>query len=145
MKGSLNTMDYLEPYGFINKIKSHFRKHNTANIQTQYDVYNVRAFDLHIDFTDTGKAYFKYDGVAYETFSIYEVLNYLNKKGDTQVRMVFEGKDKENRFREYCHIIEKIYTNIHFFGGYSEYDFKEVYAFKQNYAYGIIDWYENFK
>jgi hypothetical protein len=107
MKGSLNTMDYLEPHGFINKIKSHFRKHKTASIQTQYDVYNVRAFDLHIDFTDTGKAYFKYCGVAYETFSIYEVLNYLNKKGDTQVRMVFEGKDKENRFREYCNIIVK--------------------------------------
>lgn len=135
-------MNYLKPYGFLNNLKCHFRKRHTADIRTQYEIYSIRTFDFHIDFTKTDRAYFKYDGISYETFSVYEVLNYLNKKGDTQVRIVFEGKNKVARFCSYCAIIERIYPKIHFFGGYRAYDLKELYSFKNSYITSKIDWYE---
>ena len=136
-------MNYLKPCGFLNNLKCYFRKHHTADIRTQYEIYSIRTFDFHIDFTNTDRAYFKYDGISYETFSVYEVLNYLNKKGDTQVRIVFEGKNKDARFCSYCAIIEKIYPNIYFFGGYRAHDLKELYSFKKNYITTKIDWYES--
>ena len=149
MKGSFNKMTYLRPCGFMNRIRCFFKKHHTADIYVQYEIYNIRTFDLHIDFTRTNRSQFKYDGIPYETFSVYEVLNFLEKKGDTQVRLVFEsGKhetDKEKKFCEYCNVLEKIYKNIHFFGGYRECDSRQLYAFKNPYILSKIDWCYNLK
>ena len=86
------------------------------------------------------KAYFKYEGVAYETFSVYSILNYLNKKKGVQVRLVLEGEGKEERFCNYCSILEKIYTNINFFGGYVENTKRQIYAFKHTLLFPKIDW-----
>lgn len=147
MKGSLNTMTYLKPYGFFSKIKLFFKNHHTADIQVQYEIYNVRTFDFHIDFTKSGRAFFRYDGIPYETFSVYNQLNYLNKKGDTQVRIVLEGEGewKERKFCEYCTILEKIYKDIRFFGGYREHDKRQLFAFKNHFILSKIDWCNNLK
>ena len=140
MTGSLNSMTYLNPKGFINKIKALFKTRHTANIAVQYEIYGVRTFDFHIDFSKSGKAYFKYEGVAYETFSVYSILNYLNKKKGVQVRLVLEGEGKEERFCKYCSVLEKIYTNINFFGGYVENTKRQIYAFKHTLLFPKIDW-----
>ena len=143
IKGSLNSMNYLKPCGFINRIKHFFKKHHYADITVQYDVYNIRAFDLHIDFDKNGKAFFKYDNIAYETDSVYNVFNYLEKKKkDVYVNIIFEGKgeSKEKRFNNFCYNIERIYSNINFFGGYSEKSSKVVYLFKKNYIAKKIYW-----
>ena len=146
MKGSLNSTNYLTPFGLLNKIKAHFKKRHTASIEEQYEIYGVRAFDLHIDFTKRNKAVYKYDGIQYETFSIYSCLNFLNKKGDAKVRIVLEDEtfnaEKEIRFNEYCSIIEKIYKDIEFFGGYREEDRKTLYKFKHIYVPIKIKWYD---
>jgi len=146
MKGSLNSTNYLVPFGFLNKIKAFFKKRHTASIEEQYEIYGVRAFDFHIDFTKNNRAIFKYDGIPYDTFSIYSCLNYLNKKGNAKVRMVLEDDsfkaEKEARFNEYCSVIEKIYKDIEFFGGYREEDRKTLYKFKHIYVPIKIKWYD---
>ena len=141
MKGSLNTMNYLKPYGFINRLKAIFKKRHTADIKTQYEIYRIRTFDFHIDFTKNEKAYFKYDGIPYETFSVYEHLNYLNRKGNTQVRLVFEGTN-DKKFHEYCSLVEKLYKDIRFFGGYREKDLKIIYKFDNAPIISDITWYK---
>lgn len=149
MKGSLNSTNYLKPYGFFNKIKLFFKNHHTADIQVQYNIYGIRVFDLHIDFTYTGRAFYRYDGVTYETFSIYDVLNFLEKKGDTIVCITLEDKfkshKKEVRFKEYCKVIEKLYPNIKFFGGNRAHDMKSLYKFKNFFNSKKIDWYSKLK
>lgn len=149
MIGSLHTMNFLKPYGFLNKLKLFFKNRNSASLEVQYGLYNVRAFDFHIDFTKTNKAIFKYDGMPYETFSIYNYLNYLNAKKDTVVQISLEdmslSSEKEARFKEYCSIIENIYKNITFIGGFRVNDKKKLYEFKRFYPNSKIVWCKNFK
>ena len=149
MKGSLNSTNYLMPFGRINRIKAFFKKRHTANIEDQYNIYGIRVFDFHIDFTGNNRAIYRYDGIPYETFSIYTHLNFLNKKGDTKVRIVLEDDSnkeiKESRFINYCVILEKIYKDIEFFGGYREKDGKILYKFKHLYIPNKVYWYDKLK
>jgi hypothetical protein len=138
MIGSLKSMSFLgkhktwkNPFSWFNK------KVQIVNIKEQYEKYNVRAFDMHLTFVGKSKkAVFIYDGISYETFSIYEYLNYLNNVGNAYVRIVLEADkdsiDLETRFYEYCSIIESIYQKIKFFGGYRESDSKLIYKFEND-------------
>ncbi len=135
MVGSLNSMSFLKPYGGINNFFNRFKKVQVKNIEQQYENYDVRAFDFHIAFVSNyKKAIFRYGCVDYDTFSVYEYLNYLNKKGDTYVRFVLEesshNEKAEKRFCEYCEIIKTIYKGVKFFGGYRECDKKQLFNFK---------------
>jgi hypothetical protein len=142
IKGSLHTMNYLTPNGMFNKFKAFFRRRHTADIYTQYGIYNVRAFDLHVAFTSSGKAYFAYSGISYESPSIFKILNFLEKNGNIYIRIVLEGegvKDEEY-FYNYCSVLEHIYKNIYFFGGYREKDAKIIYLFKHSAITPKIYW-----
>lgn len=149
MIGSLHTMSYLKPHSLFNRIIVWLKRTQTHNIQEQYEKYNVRAFDLHLYFVgNKGRAIFKYNGVEYETFSVYEILNYLNSKKNVYIRIVLEDNgeilspEKRNslevRFAEYCNIINSIYSNLKFFGGYREYDRKQIFEFKNGRPKGLI-------
>lgn len=138
MIGSLKSMSFL---GANKTWKNPFlwrsKKTQIVDIKEQYEKYNVRAFDMHLTFVGKSKkAIFAYDGIIYETFSIYEYLNYLNNVGNAYVRVVLDADKKsielETRFYEYCSIIESIYQKIKFFGGYRESDFKLIYKFKND-------------
>jgi hypothetical protein len=135
MIGSLKSMSFLEAFSKWEKLFACLKKTQTTSIEEQYEKHNVRAFDFHITFVNSYKrAVLKYGNINYNTFSMYEYFNFLNKKKDTYVRIVLEEKypnDKlENRFCEYCKIIETIYKDIKFFGGYREFDKKQLYKFK---------------
>ena len=143
MIGSLHTMSYLEPHSAFGRFIARFKRTQKVNILEQYEKYNVRAFDLHLYFVgNKGRAIFKYGGIEYQTFSVYEILNYLNSKENVYVRIVLEDNGEiiaeenrqllEKRFAEYCKIIDSIYPNMKFFGGYREYDFKQIYQFKDD-------------
>lgn len=138
MIGSLKSMSFLDIHKTWKKPFSWLKcKTQTVNIKEQYEKYNVRAFDMHFTFIgENKKAVFAYDGVRYETYSIYEYLNYLDSVGNTYARVVLEAnKDSielETRFYEYCSIIESIYQRINFFGGYRESDSKLIYRFKND-------------
>jgi hypothetical protein len=144
IKGSLNTMNYLEPNGAFNKFKAFFKRRHTADIYTQYGIYNVRAFDLHIAFTHSGRAYFKYDNVSYDSPAIFKILNFLEKSDGVYVRLVLEGDGVKNEeyFYNYCCVVEHIYNNIHFFGGYRERDAKILYMFKHSGITPKVYWHD---
>ena len=148
MKGSLSTMNYLEPKGFFNKLLAFFKSRHTASLETQYNIYGARAFEFRIDFDKNGKAFFKYGGIEYLTDSIYSYLNYLDGKGNVMVKILLEDDsknvEKEKKFNEYCSAIEKIYQNIAFTGGYRTYDLKLIYRFKYVIYSESIDWIEKF-
>lgn len=143
MIGSLHTMSYLEPHDSFNKVFVWLKKTQKVNIKEQYEKYNVRAFDLHLYFIkENGRAIFKCGAIALETFSVYEILSYLNLMKNTYVRIVLEDKGDnlsdskrkilESRFIEYCKMISVIYPNIKFFGGYRETDSKLLYNFEND-------------
>lgn len=148
MKGSLSTMNYLEPKGFFNKLLAFFKSRHTASLETQYNIYRVRAFEFRIDFDKCGKAFFKYGGVEYLTDSIYSYLNYLDSKGNVMVKVLLEDDsrniEKEKKFNEYCSAIENIYQNIAFTGGYRTCDLKLIYRFKYVFYSEGIEWKEKF-
>jgi hypothetical protein len=144
MIGSLNSMSFLgSKKNWKNPFSWFKKKAQIVDIKEQYEKYNVRAFDMHLSFVGNNKkAVFTYDGVSHETFSVYEYLNYLNNRENTYVRVVLEADENsvalETRFHEYCSIIESIYPNIIFFGGYRESDSKLIYHFKNDAPDNII-------
>ena len=149
MIGSLNTMSYLEPHKWWKKPLVRLKRSQRVTVQEQYEKYNVRAFDLHIYFKENnGRAIFKYGRIEYQTFSVYEVLNYLNRQENVYVRIVLEDTnpnkpksvlaEKESRFYDYCCKIERLYYNIKFFGGYREFDSKKIYHFKNDCPENVV-------
>jgi len=149
MIGSLNTMSYLKPRNTFGKMFAWLKRTQKVDIKEQYEKYNVRAFDFHFYFVGkTKKAVFKYNGIEYETFSVYEILNYLNNNGNTYARIVLEDNGEkitsenrvslETRFIEYCQMISLIYPDVKFFGGYRKFDLKQLYMFDYNEPEGLI-------
>ena len=144
MVGSLKSMSFLGSKKSWNNPFSWFRrKTQVVSIKEQYEKYNVRAFDMHLSFSNKNKkAVFSYDGVDYKTFSVYEFLNYLDNMENAYVRVVLEADEKsiesEKLFCEYCSTIELIYQNISFFGGYRESDSKSIYRFKNDCPKDVI-------
>ena len=144
MIGSLNSMTFLKPFSIWKKPFAWLNRCQVAGIEAQYELYNVRAFDLHIYFVgEKERAIFKHGNVEYYTFSIFEILNYLDKKGDVYVRLVLEedcddkSQSIERRFKSYCKNVETIYKNTKFFGGYRECDSFVLYNFKEQRPEGL--------
>ena len=136
--GSHNSMGYLHPYSIVKRIL--FRRYRTqaCDIETQYSTYGVRVFDISIGVDKSNHAVFQYHNTQYKTFSIYEIMKYLNEKGDCYVRLILddtthsttdERKRIEAKFQQQCKIYEEIYTNIKFFGGLRRSDWTRVYTF----------------
>ena len=149
MIGSLNTMSYLEPHQWYKKPLVWLKRAQRISIQEQYEKYNVRAFDIHIYFVSKNdRTVFKYGSIEYQTFSVYEVLNYLNSQCDCYVRIVLEETllsdsveelcRRENKFYDYCSKIESLYPDIKFFGGYRAYDYRKIYRFKHECPDNVI-------
>jgi hypothetical protein len=74
-----------------------------------------------------------------------KMLNISDGDGDGDTTGKKEGvtkmSTKEKRFSNFCHNIEQIYSNINFFGGYSEKDAKILYIFKKSHISKKIYWY----
>jgi hypothetical protein len=84
---------------------------------------------------------------------LYEILSYFDKKGDVTIRISFESSFSEiindseysrieEKFINTCKIIETIYPNIKYFGGYRTCDGKLLYNFwyeRHNGIPNIID------
>jgi hypothetical protein len=149
MIGSINSMSYLEPHKWWKWPLVWFRRTQKVSVQEQYERYNVRAFDLHVYFNKShDRTIFKYGNIEYETFSVYETLNYFNNQGDCYARIVLEetslkGKrdeinDRERKFYDYCSKIELIYPDIKFFGGYRECDYRKIYRFRNDFPDNVM-------
>jgi hypothetical protein len=151
--GSNNSLTYLRPSSWWSKIFRLFNKCQTANFKEQYDYCGVRLFDLKLYADEHCHMVGKNGFVKYPIFSLYEILSYLDKKGDVTIRITFEATEWdanadieyeriEKKFIHICNILETIYPKIKYFGGRRAYDNKKLYSFKYEERYGapnIID------
>lgn len=138
--GSNNSLTYLKPknkWWFENIF--HLGRCQEVDYEIQYMLHGVRLFDFKL-FVDCNSHIIVKNGTyEYSMFSFYEILDYLNKKGDTIVLITLDSpywyytrnmiKTVEDKFKETCRIIESIYENIGFCGGYGYYDYKPLYKF----------------
>lgn len=147
--GTLQSMSYLNPKkGFWNYF-ARKRQSQTVSLEEQYHKYGVRVFDLHIYFTGKNLHYcvFKYGNEIYDGFSVFEALSFLSRCRDkVYVKMVLEdtskrGKENEElakRFDEYCSIIELIFPDVNFYGGYRECDGEKIHTFNKECPTDVI-------
>jgi hypothetical protein len=139
--GSHNSMSYLEPRDWHGKLLRFAAKCQRKTIKEQYFEYGVRCFDFRIFFDDNGRCFFKHGIVWFDTFSMFEHLEFLNKQGDCWLRVLLEETKSdskkhnidfiEGKFINMCRLIEEIYPNIRVFGGERKWDWKKIYEFKE--------------
>ena len=151
--GSNNSLTYLRPSSWWSRVFKWFGECQSSTYIQQYEYCGVRLFDLRLYADEHCHIIVRNRNFRYSIFSLYEILSYFNKKGDVTVRISFEAtlfdliNDSEysrieEKFVQICKIIESIYPNINYFGGYRSYDNKVLYKFRheaENGAPNIID------
>ena len=146
--GSSNSLTYLRPSSWWSKVFRLFNKCQSATFKEQYDYCGVRLFDLRLYADKHCHIIARNGNTKYSIFSLYEILNYFDRKGDVAVKITFEStfndvvSDSEYRrikekFVQVCKIIETIYPNINYFGGYRSHDHKVLYNFKYEMDNGV--------
>lgn len=121
-----------------------------CDIETQYEKYHVRCFDLRIRFTDKGNWCISHGYADYKINidDFYNQMAWLNAKGDSYVRILHEVRRKNqystasiSLFRDFCFKLENDYTNIRFWCGRNLYNWEYDYQFcnteptcEENYA-----------
>ena len=118
---------YLYPFRFVARCQS-------KTIQEQYEDYGIRMFDLRISFTKDFHLEFRHGLIAYKG-SVKNILKYLNSKGDTYVRLIYEKGEYDLLFTHLCKRLEEKYPNIKLFGGIKKKGWKTLYTFKNNPSY----------
>ena len=137
--GSNNSLTYLKPNNDWFENIFNLGKCQEVDYETQYLFYGVRLFDFKL-FVDHNNHIIVKNGIyEYPMFSFYEILDFLNKKGDAIVLITLDTpywhyskhmvKLVEDRFKEICRIIESIYEYVWFCGGYGQYNGKKLYKF----------------
>jgi len=121
---------YLRPFAFMARCQ---RK----NVAKQEGL-GVRLFDIRLRFDKLKNPIICHGLIEYKHHVdfVWEWIHILNVKGN-YMRIVLETKKpdafQEECFREFCQAIEKIYTNIKFFGGNNRTDwdcYNPIYKFK---------------
>lgn len=140
--GSNNTLTYLEPCNCWLKVFKFLGRKQSRDYRDQYIYGGCRYFDLKLAVTKSNRMTVRNRCFIYNVFSIYEVMDYLNKMGDTIVHISLEitasewiedtANAKETKFKEYCKILETIYENIRFCGGNRTFDGENLYQFKNS-------------
>lgn len=137
--GSNNSLTYLEPCCFWLKPFKYFGRCQEREYDIQYDYCGVRLFDFRLYADRNNHIIIKNGNYEYPSVSFYEILDFLNKKGDVIVLLTIDDlytyesaariKAIDNKFIEICNIIEVIYKNIGFCGGYRQGDRTKLYHF----------------
>ena len=130
-KGTHNSLTYsklknwwIYPFNWIAKCQS-------KTIQEQYEIYNVKDFDIRIRFNKNGLPYACH-GIAHYKVNLEEVFKYLNSKGDCTVRLILEKTKAKNDNQESCFIsyvmyLQNKYSSIVFWQFTRKYDWKQLY------------------
>lgn len=135
---SHNSWSYVSPKKWWMKLLKHTARCQAVDIQTQYEKYNVRCFDLRIRFNSTNELQVVHGCIIYN-ITINELisdLNYLNSKKDVRIMVILDiRKESEytinqtNNFRKFCRFVQSIYQNIRFWCGENLYNHKCEYLF----------------
>lgn len=135
--GTHNSMTYLPLKKWYMYVYNFVAKCQSKTIEEQYEKYGIRAFDLRISFDNKGIPEFRHGLVRYKG-SVEKVLKYLNSKGDTKVRIVYEDpadkgilKDTNTElFKRACLLYILKYKKIKFYAGFRKSDRLQIINFK---------------
>lgn len=160
--GSNNTMTYLSPSNWWAKIFRFIGKCQNLNYEDQYKYQGVRLFDIRLYVSPRNKHIVARNGkILYDLFSLFNVFSFFNKMGDVTVRVSLDITMEERmcnndydaiktKFISTCNMLETVYPDIMYIGGYKTYDKSRLYTFKYEKEHGeplIIDecnrkWYD---
>ena len=140
--GTHQSMSYLEPISKWDRLFHFFSQAQEVDIETQYKQFGVRVFDIRLYVDKNMRICFKHGSILLKTFSVYDILGFLNKMGDCYAKITLELDDEDfanpliiekyRRFEEYCRVIEEIYPYITFFGGVTNLTGQILYRFAKN-------------
>lgn len=138
--GSTSSLTYQQPKSWWKRLIWRLTRHQEVDYEIQYKFYGVRLFELKLYVDKKNKLVIKNDGMTYKIFSLYQILDFFDKMGDVSVLVtlnesfddyVYDGDIHtiEKKFIENCKAFETIYENIMFYGGYREFDKKQLFKF----------------
>lgn len=140
--GSSNALTYLRPIKWWHRVFRWKHKHQEYTYDEQYYFGCVRFFDIRLGVSKTNKMIVKNGKCIFNTFSLYEVFDFLNKRGDATVMLTLDVsldevvsssyRELEKRFIDFCNASQMIYTNVVFCGGIRSVDEKVLYRFRGN-------------
>ena len=137
--GSHNSWSYLKGKKWWMNLFHFMAQCQDYDIQTQYEKYGVRCFDLRVKYDKDGKTLFAHGKYVYDYTpkQMAKDLQYINSKKDCYVRVLHEARTKKEytannveRFRNFCSAIEKELPDIKFWCGNNLYNYKNDYSFK---------------
>ena len=137
--GSNNSLTYLEPCCLWLKPLKYLGRCQSKGYDFQYLYWGVRVFDFRLYIDNNNHIIVKNGIYKYNVVSFYEILDFFNKRGDTTLIITLDTlnsneseariKAIERKFAETCKIIETIYENINFCGGYRRDNKEKLYSF----------------
>lgn len=138
--GSTNSLTYSRPSSWWHNMLWWRTRHQEVDYELQYRFYGVRLFEFKLYVNKNKRIVVRSENAIYSIFSFYEILDFFNKMGDVTLLITLnETLDEymldynhaiEKKFIESCRIMETIYKDIMFCGGYREYDEKQLYEFE---------------
>lgn len=137
--GSNNALTYLRPSSLLSRLFGWLGRCQEAPYDEQYTMHGSRFFDLRLFVNSKNHMVARNGSYTYDLFSLYEILDYFNKRCDVIVRITLDmsltddmRSDKQSiirKFTETCRIIETIYEDVMLCGGYSRFDGSVLYEF----------------
>lgn len=150
--GANNSMSYLRPTNWWARIFPFIGRTQNVDYEQQYRYCGTRFFDLRLGVSKSNHIIFKNGKIKYETFSLYNVLSFFDNVGDVTVRITLDVSfeemmssdypSMEAKFIETCKVIETIYPEVRYIGGYRKFDKKQLFTFKYERDFGtplVID------
>jgi hypothetical protein len=112
-----------------------------VDLYDQFYKYNVRYFDIRMDYDKSKDPIFKHGAMVWDVqrWKIFATLSTLADTVDepVYVRLILENNFKshdqaykDKMFVEDCKWLEDVYNNLTFVGGRRKYDWKKLYDFK---------------
>lgn len=136
--GSHNSWSYLKPSKWWMRTFAFMARCQDLDIRAQYGKCHVRCFDLRVRFK--GNRLIVAHGrmeYAIDEDELFEDLQWLNRQGGCYVRVLHEVRDEKSHdassilsFGNFCAYLERMFTNIIFWGGRNLYDWKVDYQFE---------------
>ena len=135
---SHNSWSYLPPRKWWMKPLKFTAKCQDVDIQTQYEKYDVRCFDLRLKFRN-GAPVVVHNTIEYDIDSVglSKDLEWLDSKGDVYIRIILDIRckkeytmEQKGLFIDFCYDVEKYFPHIRFWCGEGLYDKEVLYKFK---------------
>ena len=138
MLASHNSWSYATPKKWWMKLLKHTARCQAVDIKTQYELYNVKCFDLRVRFNKLAGIQIVHGCIVYNITicDLLNDLNYLNSKKDVRVRVLLDIRKESqytinqlSNFRTFCKSLQMRFQNIRFWGGQNLYNHKCEYLF----------------